>query len=193
MSDRLTRSEREEVLSLRAAKGWGPKKLSDALGIPIDKIKFWISSAKWAGKRTDGNPSYRLKFQDWESWKASTLRTSWLKWADELGIDRARVPTRPEIDTWLRQQHPFCYYCATALTPKIYAVDHRVPLARGGRVEFDNLSPACKRCNDTKGEMTDGEFRELRAMVLGWEDKGKNVLARLRSGVLGRRFGGKKT
>lgn len=188
----LTRGEREEVLSLRATKGWGPKKLSSALGIPVDRIKFWISSAKWAGKKADANLSYRLKFQDWESWKASKLRTSWLKWASELGIDRARVPTRPEIDAWLRLQAAVCPYCEVALTPKTYTIDHLIPLARGGRVEFDNLSPACKRCNDTKGEMTAAEFRQLRAMVLTWEDKGKNVLARLRSGVLGRRFGGKR-
>jgi 5-methylcytosine-specific restriction endonuclease McrA len=38
------------------------------------------------------------------------------------------------------------------------ACDHKIPLARGGTNDADNLASACRRCNSKKGILTDAEF-----------------------------------
>lgn len=40
-------------------------------------------------------------------------------------------------------------------------MDHRVPLARGGRHEIQNVVPACKTCNSRKHTRTEAEFRDF--------------------------------
>lgn len=49
-----------------------------------------------------------------------------------------------------------CAYCgaATEMTE-----DHRVPLARGGTNDIENIIPACLPCNCRKHTMTEREFR----------------------------------
>jgi hypothetical protein len=61
-----------------------------------------------------------------------------------------------------------CWYCGvkTSREPKssIYlTVDHYVSRARGGSHTLDNLRPACKRCNELKGDRTIEEFRDIRS------------------------------
>ena len=49
-----------------------------------------------------------------------------------------------------------CAYCGERgpLEP-----DHRIPLARGGSNSIENILPACRRCNQRKGLLSDEEFR----------------------------------
>jgi 5-methylcytosine-specific restriction endonuclease McrA len=47
-------------------------------------------------------------------------------------------------------------------------MDHRLPLARGGRHEIENVIPACKSCNSRKHTRTEEEFRAF----LHREDEG---------------------
>lgn len=58
-----------------------------------------------------------------------------------------------------------CFYCRTALRdygdnehPNSPAIEHRVPLSRGGSDEMSNLRLACKACNTKKGTKTDVEY-----------------------------------
>jgi 5-methylcytosine-specific restriction endonuclease McrA len=37
-------------------------------------------------------------------------------------------------------------------------VDHKIPKAKGGTDARDNLTGACKQCNDSKQDMTAQEF-----------------------------------
>lgn len=54
-----------------------------------------------------------------------------------------------------------CAYCGRA---DQLTIDHRIPLARGGRNSIDNLLPACATCNRQKACRGEEEFRmELRA------------------------------
>lgn len=47
-----------------------------------------------------------------------------------------------------------CTYCGGRFTPKNpRSLDHIVSKAKGGRSTFDNLTPACLRCNTTKGAL----------------------------------------
>ncbi len=54
--------------------------------------------------------------------------------------------------------------CAYDGAPGPLHADHRVPLARGGTNEIQNILPACARCNLRKHLMTDEEFRARLAL-----------------------------
>ena len=66
---------------------------------------------------------------------------------------------------WLLQLWNWtCAYCGArgALQP-----DHRVPLARGGSNNIENILPACRRCNQRKALLTEEEFRARLAAERG--------------------------
>lgn len=42
-----------------------------------------------------------------------------------------------------------CAYCGTS--PNFLTIDHVTPRSQGGTNEPDNLLPACKNCNESKG------------------------------------------
>jgi 5-methylcytosine-specific restriction protein A len=59
-----------------------------------------------------------------------------------------------------------CYWCHVAMNrapdhPQQMTCDHKIPLARGGLDNPNNLVPACRKCNQERGhampEMTVGE------------------------------------
>ena len=54
-----------------------------------------------------------------------------------------------------------CAYCGE--TGPLEA-DHRIPLARGGTNNIDNILPACRRCNAKKHLLTEAEFRARLAL-----------------------------
>lgn len=49
-----------------------------------------------------------------------------------------------------------CAYCGAA---KKLTRDHKIPLSRGGRDDIENIAPACKSCNSSKGARTVEEWR----------------------------------
>lgn len=51
-----------------------------------------------------------------------------------------------------------CAYCGAS---RPLHVDHRIPIARGGRGDIANVLPACGPCNYRKGTMTEAEFRTV--------------------------------
>jgi 5-methylcytosine-specific restriction endonuclease McrA len=66
-----------------------------------------------------------------------------------------------------------CHYCRlrTELAlepphPRAPTRDHKIPVTRGGRWEWDNIALACFRCNNEKSAMTDEEYREFRREVM---------------------------
>jgi RHS repeat-associated protein len=59
---------------------------------------------------------------------------------------------------------PRCEYCGTDLSAKpgkanSYEADHRVPRSRGGPSNQENLAPACRTCNRSKGARTPEEWK----------------------------------
>lgn len=56
-----------------------------------------------------------------------------------------------------------CYLCHTSLSFKDLELDHRKPLALGGSNWIANIAPACQKCNQTKGNKTESEFRAITA------------------------------
>jgi 5-methylcytosine-specific restriction endonuclease McrA len=51
-----------------------------------------------------------------------------------------------------------CAYCATPLGEREFTVDHRLPVARDGTDDPDNLACCCAACNRAKWTRTDEEF-----------------------------------
>jgi 5-methylcytosine-specific restriction endonuclease McrA len=78
-----------------------------------------------------------------------------------------------------------CVYCRQPFSAASYALDHKLPVARGGRFSFRNLDVSCQDCNAIKGVLDSQELRELLIVVNGWpKPVRKNFLARLKAGTL---------
>lgn len=124
-----------------------------------------FSPAKW-----DRHKSCVMAFFTWtpEGWRHKRVSRG----LDEAlsGIKRAASwrnrlnKRRPLPDDWveLRRQifardNYTCTYCH-ARGGRLEC-DHMTPIARGGGNEVENLTTACKACNQTKGTKTAEEFR----------------------------------
>jgi|TARA_B110000438_G_C15564748_1_gene542712 5-methylcytosine-specific restriction protein A len=51
-----------------------------------------------------------------------------------------------------------CYYCENKFTKDELTMDHKLPLARGGKSTKGNLVVACKTCNSEKKYLTPAEL-----------------------------------
>lgn len=59
-----------------------------------------------------------------------------------------------------------CYLCKESLEGKTVHKEHRIPISRGGLNWIANIAPACARCNRSKHDLTEREFRESERFVL---------------------------
>jgi hypothetical protein len=75
-------------------------------------------------------------------------------------ITKARGGTlrASDIRVLFAAQNGCCAYCGCLLPPTFH-IEHKVPLARGGRSDPENICLACPACNLAKGTKTDAEFR----------------------------------
>jgi len=53
-----------------------------------------------------------------------------------------------------------CYICGHEGNNITHNYDHRVPLSKGGADDFRNISDACDKCNEQKGNRTVQEYRK---------------------------------
>ena len=51
--------------------------------------------------------------------------------------------------------------------PDDFTVDHRLPVAQGGKDGKDNLAACCMRCNSIKANLTEAEFRKQFSYRIG--------------------------
>lgn len=75
---------------------------------------------------------------------------------------------RYHILTAMNQQYDGvlkCRYCNYFFNLSEVAVDHAVPLSRGGSTELDNIEYPCKPCNNRKGSLTPTEYLSLLAFL----------------------------
>ncbi len=65
-----------------------------------------------------------------------------------------------KITAW-QKTDGFCFYCGLELDPFNFHTDHFIPRCLGGGDEEENLVPACKKCNTSKGGRSIEDFRAL--------------------------------
>ena len=53
---------------------------------------------------------------------------------------------------WRNMQEDYNYLCAYCNQKKPLAMDHIVPLSKGGKHDIENMVPACKSCNSSKND-----------------------------------------
>lgn len=57
-----------------------------------------------------------------------------------------------------------CVYCGEELAGKEIHLDHVIPEAHGGTTTYNNLQVTCRKCNISKGVLSESEFENrLRA------------------------------
>lgn len=59
----------------------------------------------------------------------------------------------------IRRDGKLCVYCGKEVRGRQLHIDHKMPIARGGTDDPDNLCVSCANCNRRKHTMTAEEFR----------------------------------
>jgi 5-methylcytosine-specific restriction endonuclease McrA len=79
----------------------------------------------------------------------------------ELAIEKSKARELRNSPWWKNKiAAGECYYCGKIISPSDLTMDHKIPLARGGKSEKINLVPACKECNNKKKYMLPTEWEE---------------------------------
>lgn len=133
-------------------------------------------------KQSNNKPGRPRKIIPPELKKARKLRSNLLTRSKGNTELRESAPSISELHKWLNLPNYTCYYSYEPLTIDTLVVDHKIPLARGGTNELDNLCFCSNSMNTIKGSMTEKEFRQLLELVKDWEDGGKNLFGRLQRG-----------
>jgi 5-methylcytosine-specific restriction endonuclease McrA len=63
---------------------------------------------------------------------------------------RKRNPRFSRYNVYLRDMFT-CQYCLTQFPKSQLTIDHVLPISKGGRTTWDNISTACNPCNSKKG------------------------------------------
>jgi 5-methylcytosine-specific restriction endonuclease McrA len=79
-----------------------------------------------------------------------------------LAPDAVLPYTQREFENWLwskiQLQAILCPYCSAPIDILSMELDHKVPVRRGGDMNFENRECICRRCNQAKQDFTDTEF-----------------------------------
>lgn len=81
--------------------------------------------------------------------------------ASEAHKKKERAAARDLRSTsWWKQKlgQGICYYCENKFSKKYLSMDHKIPVARGGRSTKGNVVVACKECNTNKKHLTPAEI-----------------------------------
>lgn len=62
-----------------------------------------------------------------------------------------KLPATLTLDQWEAIKAAYDYRCAYCGEVKPLTMDHVIPLTKGGGTTSDNIVPACKSCNSSKG------------------------------------------
>jgi len=124
----------------------------------LDKAR--LAMRRW---RAEHPEEHRERRRDWEARSREIRRTIWQRRrARILGAEGSYTVTE-----WLELVASCGGRCGYCGAPGALAVDHRLPIARGGTNRIENLIPACKTCNSRKHLMTEEEFRARLARERG--------------------------
>jgi 5-methylcytosine-specific restriction protein A len=84
-------------------------------------------------------------------------------WADETEVAKQKRKARELRHSawWHRKVSAgICYYCGGKYSPGELTMDHKIPIARGGKSEKINIVVSCKQCNSKKKNLLPVEWQE---------------------------------
>jgi hypothetical protein len=93
-----------------------------------------------------------------------------LKPAIQAARSRISPATRRAVRGWAERVFPRCYLCSSTIDFSDdggWTLDHVWPQAYGGDSEEENLLPACRKCNEDKGDKADWAIYPIQGMVAG--------------------------
>lgn len=70
------------------------------------------------------------------------MTTEYVKWNHKTKFSRSNVYIRDNFS---------CQYCGKQFDAEVLTLDHVVPKSHGGKTNWTNISTACKKCNNAKG------------------------------------------
>lgn len=90
--------------------------------------------------------------------KANTIKQRVIRRAPETAV--IDVITADDLMGLYEKQEHKCAYCGIQLNALITAVDHKVPISKGGNHTLDNVQLLCHNCNISKYTMSDDDYRK---------------------------------
>lgn len=72
-------------------------------------------------------------------------------------MKKERIPTNLRKRVIERDGY-FCVYCDDDLRESEIHIDHVIPESQGGLTTYSNLQVTCRKCNLSKGILTENEF-----------------------------------
>lgn len=100
---------------------------------------------------------YNPKYYSSEKSKAKKLARSMRRRVLKKSADLEYKITYLVVERIKEKYGNKCAYCGNDCSVKFH-IDHKLPLARGGGNQFDNLALSCPTCNYRKNDKTDIEF-----------------------------------
>lgn len=75
-----------------------------------------------------------------------------------------------------------CTYCGASPTGKKHrnTREHIIPRTHGGETHWENLTAACRRCNNRRGRMPLLKFLVLQSIIRAYQTEGKHFTKRMR-------------
>lgn len=67
------------------------------------------------------------------------------------------------------KDHGCCYICGKMVNPDSFEVEHKVPVAKGGTNDLDNLYVACHICNTMKNSMIFEDFMQKISEIASYQ------------------------
>lgn len=76
----------------------------------------------------------------------------------------------------VKNQDYRCALTGRPLTPEVTALDHRIPVSRGGSIDaLENMQAIIEEVNRAKHTMTNEEFIAMCREVVAWADREKTA------------------
>jgi len=99
----------------------------------------------------------RLVGRDWVARNKDRVRTIKTAYKARRRQQEQGGDSTPTIHAWEREAPKVCHWCGVKC-PKLYHVDHYIPLSKGGKHAVQNLVIACRKCNLRKSARDPYDF-----------------------------------
>lgn len=117
---------------------------------PISMMPLEVIAAEDAVTRVHNGTCFVV--EEYDRWiKTPTVKMRWpsiIARKHFLSMDRSVALNRENL---YYRDHAVCAYCGGELSSKTITIDHVWPQSMGGKLEWENATAACGRCNSAKG------------------------------------------